>query len=167
MALWLLLLHASGLDRHFLHTDDQENAEEHWDLQSHQAGSHVQTPRTLFPIVHVVCITFCCYIIFEGSNLGPFSEARGGKDRFLPCYCVCSLLVSFIPEQNLEINHIWWERPQQMSAPQVWRTACIIVNGRHFYWTSFLVFQASFWCWTIVASTWRHSTRASTLLLCL
>lgn len=54
MALWLLLLHAAGLDRHFLHADDHENAEEQWDLQSHQAGWHLQKPRTtLFPILLV------------------------------------------------------------------------------------------------------------------
>lgn len=40
MALWLLLLHAAGLDRRLLHTHDQENAEEHWEYveRPHQAG---------------------------------------------------------------------------------------------------------------------------------
>lgn len=114
-----------------------------------------------------ICIIFCGFINFTVSNLAPFLEARGGKDRFLPCYCVCSLLASFIPEQNLEINHIWRARPQQMSAPQVWRTIPVIVNICPFYLTCFLFFEASFWCWTTVASTWHHSTRASTLLLCL
>lgn len=68
----------------------------------------------------------CYYYILLASKFeclqSPFSETRSGEDRFLPCGCVCGLLVSFIPEQNLEIHHIWRERPQPMSAPQVCRT---------------------------------------------
>lgn len=46
------------------------------------------------------------------NNILCFSETRGCKNCFLPGCRVCTLLVSPIPEQDLEINHIWWERPQ-------------------------------------------------------
>lgn len=95
-------------------------------LRNTETCNHTKQVSTFRHYVQPCFPSFlCCYYIllaYKAECLqSPFSETRSGEDRVLPCSCVCSLLVSFIPEQNLEIHHIWWERPQPMSAPQVRR----------------------------------------------
>lgn len=90
-----------------------------------------------------VRLTFHRHTNFKVCNLVPFSEARGGKDCFLPCFRVCCVLVSFVPEQNPKINLIWWERPQKMSAPQVCSCYCpwspLLLIFFPCFWSVFLV----------------------------
>lgn len=113
MALWLLLLHASGLDRRLLHTHDQENAEKDgkYIKRLRQAGYWLtflllNAFRSLFfclifEVEHKFSITIICF---------PLKETGSRKNGLLPGDCVCALLVASLPEQDPEINHIWWER---------------------------------------------------------
>lgn len=80
-------------------------------LRNTETCNHTKQVRTFRHHVQPCFPPFlCCYYILLAYKFeclqSPSAETRSGKDGLLPCGCVCCLLVSFIPEQNLEIHHI-------------------------------------------------------------
>lgn len=115
--------------------------------------------------VRLLFAVFCCYMTLNVSNL-LFQRREVARTVF------CLVIVFAVCWFPLYLSRILKSTIYDEKDPgrcQLLRYAEVLCfcQRRPFYRSRFPVFEASSSSWTILASTWRRSTHASTPLLCL